>query len=195
MCVHYYGPSPDMLEEIQAGKRKFSGPFRDIFPGKKAPVYFFEDGQLLLKELIWGFPVDWAQGPVFNTRLESGLEGKEMWKEVFIKGRVILPTFGFYEPHLTKTVPSPRTGKPIKQQYLFDRAGKLFFMAGVFEGDYFSLMTTPPNPLVAPIHDRMPLVLERDEIALWLGGEGEKFLDRKKIDLNLSPKYLEPLII
>ncbi|NLY73309.1 MAG: SOS response-associated peptidase [Tissierellia bacterium] len=194
MCVHYYGPSQDMLKDFEGGRKFFSAPFRDIFPGKTAPVYFFEDGRRKLGELIWGFPVDWTEKPVFNTRLESGLEGKKMWREAFEKRRILLPTLGFYEPHSSLMVPSPKTGRLIKQQYLFNQGSKLFFMAAIYEEDYFSLITTPPNSVVAKVHDRMPLVLNEDEIGLWLGGEGEYFLDRDGIELEASPKYPEPLI-
>lgn len=194
MCVHYYGPSQDMLKEFEKGKRSFTTPYKDIFPGKLAPVFFFEEGRKKLGELLWGFQVDWISSPIFNTRLESGLEGKRMWKDAFEKRRIIIPTLGFYEPHSSLMVPSPKTGRPIKQQYLFDKAGKLFFMAAIYEGDYFSLVTTPPNSQLSRVHDRMPLVLNDDEIELWIGGEGEYFLDRETVVLNASPKYPEPII-
>ena len=35
-------------------------------------------------------------------------------------------------------------------------------------GDAFILLTTPPGPDVAPIHDRQMIVLERDDLAAWL---------------------------
>ncbi|NLY35836.1 MAG: SOS response-associated peptidase [Tissierellia bacterium] len=193
MCVHYFAPTPEMILEIDKGRFSFQKPYKDIFPGIKAPIYIKEEGKLQATELIWGYPVNWKKGPVFNTRLESALEGNRMWKDSFESRRCLLPTLGFYEPHETLEVPSPRTGKPIKQQYLFDRQGALFYMAGIYEGGYFSLLTTPPSRYVKEIHSRMPLVLNHDEIALWLSGEGEYFLSRENVSLNVTSRYPQPL--
>lgn len=193
MCVHYFAPTPEMILEMDKGRFSFQKPYKDIFPGIKAPVYVKAQGKLELIELIWGYPVPWRKGPVFNTRLESALEGHRMWKDSFENRRCLLPSLGFYEAHESLEVPSPRTGKPIKQQYLFDRGGTLFYMAGIYEDGFFSLLTTPPNDHVRQIHQRMPLVLNDDEKALWLAGEGEYFLDRENVSLQVSPRYPQPL--
>lgn len=192
MCVHYLAPSPSMLEDYARGRRSFSGAYQEIFPGRKASVFYLADGELRQRELLWGFPVDWSKSPVVNTRLESGLEGRKMWQEIFTEGRLLLPALGFYEPHRREMVPSPRSARPIKQQYLFDRGGEMFFMAAISDGKYFSLVTTPPSPQVARVHDRMPLVLEEDELKIWLGGEGEYFLNRDKTEFEVKARYPSP---
>lgn len=193
MCVHYFAPTPEMLLEIEKGKRRFNKPYQDIFPGIKAPVYIAREETLERVNFVWGYPVVWKKGPVFNTRLESALEGHRMWKDSFEHRRCLLPTLGFYEPHQSLEVPSPRTGKPIKQQYLFDKEGTLFYLAGIYEDGFFSLLTTPSSHVVSEIHDRMPLVLEGDEIFLWLKGEAKNFLDREHVLLRVTEKYPQPL--
>lgn len=195
MCVHYFAPRAEMLQERDKGKisSKKPYPYRDIFPGIRAPIYLAAKEGLELVELLWGYPVSWQKGPVFNTRLESAIKGKKMWKDSFENRRCLIPCLGFYEPHKSQRVPSPHTGKPIKQLYLFDKGGDIFYLAGIYQDKYFSLLTTAPNSHVRSIHDRMPLVVKDQELFLWLGGESEQFLDREEIKLNIRARYPQPL--
>ena len=46
------------------------------------------------------------------------------------------------------------------------REGSVY--GGVEDENQFTILTTIPNASVAPVHDRMPLVLDRDEVPQWL---------------------------
>ncbi len=192
MCVHYLTPSLLGLEDLVQDKNFSDQSPLEIFPRRQASVLFWEDGALEIEKSTWGFKTSWSKAPLVNTRLESSLEKKEIWAEAFSKGRLLIPSIGFYEVHRSEKVPSPRSGNLIKQQYLFDRQGDLFFMAGISHGNYFSLVTSPANSLLAPVHDRMPLLVERDEIKLWFSGQVEYFLDRERVDLQIRAKYPSP---
>ncbi len=53
------------------------------------------------------------------------------------------------------------------------KGGGLFAFAGIYAGrrdglDTYAIVTTEPNGLVAPIHNRMPVILDPAEEALWL---------------------------
>jgi len=72
-----------------------------------------------IKDLVWGFMFPWSKSPVFNTRIESILSDSATWREAVREGRCVIPAAGFFEPHATETVPSPRTGKAIKRPYEF----------------------------------------------------------------------------
>ncbi len=81
--------------------------------------------------------------------------------------RCLVPASGFYE---WATVP----GRKAKQPWYFKlRDGAPFGFAGLWtsgedgEGS-FVLLTTAPNGLVAPVHDRMPVILDPEDEALWL---------------------------
>ena len=107
-----------------------------------------------------------------------------MWKTPLKDGRCIVPTAGFFEPHATETVTSPRTGKQIKRQYLFDAPDdQPTYLAAVRNDAAFSVVTTEPNRFVAPVHKRMPLVLRQEEIPIWLDGDFETLADRSSLDL------------
>lgn len=141
--------------------------------------------RLAVEELTWGYPVEWRRGPVFNTRIETALApGRTMWSASFERGRCLVPALAFHESHATETVPSVRTGRPVKRQYRFSLpGGEAMLLAGVQEDGRFSLVTTEPNACVAAVHDRMPLVLRADEAQAWLEGDCALLVDRSGIGL------------
>lgn len=59
-----------------------------------------------------------------------------------------------------------------------------FLMAGIFSEGRFSLITTEPNSFMAPIHNRMPLVLGAGESSLWLNGRFLSLADRSHIEFS-----------
>ena len=145
---------------------------------------------LAVAHMAWGYEVPWKNGPVFNTRIETTLRGEgSMWAESFARRRCLVPARGFYESHATETVPSERTGRPVKRQYAFAAPdGAPLLLAGVHDRGRFSLVTTEPNAAVAPVHNRMPLALEPGEAALWLRGVYEPLLDRGAVRLTARPE-------
>ncbi len=65
--------------------------------------------------------------------------------------------------------PGTRTSQPAHVRL---KGGELFALAGIYAGrrdglDTYAIVTTEPNELVAPIHDRMPVILAPDDEALW----------------------------
>lgn len=170
----------------------------DAYPGATVPVLVSADAGCLsescevaaptlgIADLTWGYPVSWSSRPVFNTRIETatGSSGN-MWRDSLEKRRCVVPTLGFYEPHRTERVLSTRSGREIKAQYSFALAkGPVTFLAGVYENDCFSVMTTEPNRWVADVHDRMPVVLRPEELLVWLGSEYTSVFDRSEVELR-----------
>lgn len=159
---------------------------KNAFPGAElsAIVQGNERNLYKLQDLQWGFPVEWQKAPVFNTRIESALDGRTMWADSFQNRRCVIPVAAFYEPHATQTVTSKKTGKQLKRSYLFaDPDGLPVFLAGIFEAGYVSVLTTQPNDIVSPVHKRMPLVLRPEELGEWYEGEAAAFADRTNIQL------------
>ena len=168
-------------------------PLRDARPGSIVPVYVPEGGGLAVARLTWGFPLDGKPNAVFNTRIESALEQlrlgrRGMWAKAIAEGRCLVPVRAFYEGNATERVASEKTGKPVKRQYLFRLPGaRAFLLAAVREGDRFSIVTTRPTASVAPVHDRMPLVLGPGESSMWLGPSFAELMDRGKLALEREP--------
>jgi putative SOS response-associated peptidase YedK len=110
------------------------------------------DGRLVAEVMRWGI-----KGRI-NVRAESVLARRRP-----VHRRCIEFADGFYEWH---------AGQPY---YYALRSGEPFAFAGLWEADNGSaccdILTCPPNTLVAPVHDRMPVVLPREMLDLWLDPE------------------------
>ncbi len=168
------------------------GSTRDAYPQSVAAVIVPTGlgAQVAVADMVWGFQVPWKKGVVFNTRLESALEQPEgMWAESFARRRCVVCAQAFFESHATQRVPSARTGKPIRRPYVFTRNdGAPLLLAGIHDKGRFSIVTTAPNKAVAPVHDRMPLVLSPAEAARWLAGDARSLADRSAFALSSRPE-------
>lgn len=142
-----------------------------------------------MEQLAWDFPLDGRPSAVFNTRIESALERlrrsrRGMWAKAIARGHCLVPVRAFYESSATERVVSERIGKSIKCQYLYRLPGtRAFLLAAVQQDGGFSIVTTRHNASVAPIHDRMPLVLGPGESGVWLGEGFAALADRSRIEL------------
>lgn len=170
-------------------------PIRDARPGSAVPLYVPDSaGGLRVAKLEWGFPLDGKPHAAFNTRIESALEQlrrgrRGMWAKAIAEGRCLVPVRAFYEGHMTERIESERTGRPVRRQYLFRLPGaRAFLLAAVREGNRFSIVTTRPNANVAPIHDRMSLVLGPGESSVWLADGFERLINRSNITLKVIPE-------
>jgi putative SOS response-associated peptidase YedK len=140
-----------------------------IRPTLPAPVVMPDGG---VKTMLWGFrrPVPGGKTKqlwrtIVNSR-EDKLGGRT-WSKAFKERRCLIPAAAFYE-----WIDGPRGKVPLK----FESRGRgLMWIAGIWEedkerGECFSMITTEPNAVVGPVHDRMPAVLMPGQIAPYLGG-------------------------
>ena len=142
---------------------------------------------LFSSELTWGYEFPWQTGVIFNTRIES--TEKPAWRESFLQRRCLVPCFEFFESHASEQSQSPQSGKPIKRPYGFvDPHRDFLIMGGIWQGDRCSVVTTQPNATVFPIHNRMPLVLQPEEIPIWLYGDFLGLADRSRVELSAEPQ-------
>jgi putative SOS response-associated peptidase YedK len=129
-----------------------------------------------LDRLHWGLIPYWAQDPaignrMINARAESVAE-KPAYRDSFQRRRCLIPADGFYE--------WKKAGKA-KQPYLIRRRDRRpFAFAGLWSTwrdresrdaaprETFTILTTSPNDLLRPLHDRMPVILDRRDFAPWL---------------------------
>lgn len=151
-----------------------------------------ENGGLAVSHLTLGFLLDGKPNAVFNTRIGSvpkqlRLVRRVVWTKAIAESRCLVPVCAFYERHMTGRVESKRIGRPVHRQYLFRLPSvKSFPLASVRDGDRHSVVTTRPNASVAPIHDRMPLVLGPGESSAWLGPEFATLSNRSRINLTVE---------
>lgn len=141
----------------------------EAFPGSEAPVIVAGADALEPRQLCWGFTLPDTGKLVFNTRLESAA-GSPFWGEAFKQRRCIVPAWEFCETHRTQMAIG-ETGRPVRQAYRFTRDdGDCMLMAGVWQDNRFSVITTEPDDAVSPVHDRMPLLLSSSRALDWVAG-------------------------
>ena len=78
-------------------------------------------------------------------------------------GRCLVPASGFYE--------WKQEGRRKQPYYFFPQHEPLFGFAALWEKGSCSLITTDANAKLRSIHDRMPLILEKDQYQKWLAGD------------------------
>lgn len=186
MCGRYYIET-DMTDEIEQIVRTVDRKIRqirgDIFPGTPAPVIAVGEDGLEACVKRWGFTGFGRQKIIFNARSETALE-KSMFRGCVLHTRCLIPAGGFYEWNRAK------------EKFTFrDPDSRVLYMAGCFrreEGeDRFVILTTQANESVSPVHERMPLILKRNEIAGWLGDsqEYERLISGKPGALERTAEY------
>ena len=168
MCGRYHF-SAELLDEIRDlteqkdWKLELGVLDRDIHPGDTAPVIVAagdQGGSLRVCRQKWGYPGPGGKGLVFNARSESVFE-KRMFRESVSLRRAVVPVSWFYEWNKNK------------EKFTFTKEGsRILFLAGFYgryeDGDRFVILTTQANASMAPVHSRMPLVLEREQVREWI---------------------------
>lgn len=164
----------------------------DAYPGVNVPLFVPDgDGDLVPTELTWGFPNPRPDDrrPVFNTRIERALDeardGRGLWAEPIVRGRCLVPVRGFFEYWTQPDASDPTGTTRPRRQVRFSLEGHRFFLiACVRDETHFSVVTCHPNAAVAPVHNRMPLVLGPGESSIWLGPDYASLQDRSAVRLT-----------
>ncbi|MCH6232800.1 SOS response-associated peptidase [Cognataquiflexum rubidum] len=175
MCGRYsLSKSKIELEErFQAEMLVDFKPRFNIAPTQLVPVITSESPKGF-SFFYWGITPDFAKNkPVsqkfINAKAETVHE-KISFKSSFEKRRCLVPADGFYE--------WKKLGKKTKVPYRFTMANnEAFSFAGIWEeyenekgeiNHTFLILTTEPNRLVAEVHDRMPVILKKEDEKKWL---------------------------
>ena len=137
----------------------------------------------------WGLIPSWTKDPsigdkMFNARAET-ITTKPSFKDAFRKQRCLIIADGFYEWQKidNKKVPihfSLKSGAP-------------FGFAGLYETWMLpdnepvrtcTIITTKPNELIRPIHDRMPVIVPKDKETVWINA---RLNDQNKLISIMAP--------
>jgi putative SOS response-associated peptidase YedK len=185
MCGRYTLSNPDPVRlrarfDILESSQIEEEPRYNIAPTDPVvAVRRSEEGAREAGRLRWGLvPGRWAEKkgsrPLINARVE-GIERQPAFAESFRERRCLLPADGFYE-----WLADEQGKRPL----WFSRPdGDLFAFAGIWAAlprkgsddvlHSCALITCPPNGLMRPIHDRMPVVLDPAFEAKWLDPDAD----------------------
>lgn len=148
----------------------------NIAPSQMVPVVVDGDQAKEIRLMKWGLIPHWAKDDkigykMINARGETVAE-KPGFRDSFKKRRCIIPATGFFE---WRTI-APKK----KQPWYFTPKEGLFSFCGLWsrwkspEGEEIetcAIITTAPNEVVAPIHDRMPVAITDNMIGAWLSND------------------------
>lgn len=133
------------------------------------------NGERHFVSLRWGLIPAWAKDPSFgaktiNARAETVTE-KPAFRTAFQRRRCLVVADGFYEWQ--------RIGRAKQPMYIVMKDDRPFALAGLWERwrgeseviESCTILTTRANALLGKIHDRMPVILAREDYNLWLDPE------------------------
>jgi putative SOS response-associated peptidase YedK len=147
-------------------------PGNNIFPGQQILAVIHEDKNRLVN-FRWGLIPSWAKDPsignrMFNARAET-ISEKPSFKNAFKKRRCLIIADGFYEWETD--------GKKKIPMRICMKSKEPFGFAGLFEHwtspegqliNSCTIITTEPNELIKPIHDRMPVIVPKNLESAWI---------------------------
>lgn len=165
----------DIVKAITQNNPEIEVKTGEIYPTNPAPVLLASQGDIHPDVAVWGFPNFRSKsGVIINARAETALD-KKTFRESLLSRRCVIPSTGFFE----------WSQGTQKQKYLFRESGKsLLYMAGFyneFKGEQrYVILTTAANQSVREIHNRMPVIVRRQEIEDWIWNETamKKILER-----------------
>ncbi|MCH4280844.1 SOS response-associated peptidase [Mediterraneibacter sp. NSJ-151] len=187
MCGRYY-VDDETAREIEKLVRDLDRKLQiertgDVFPSQKATIIKGQEHHLATEQMRWGFPGFENGKLLINARAESALERRTFQDSVQHR-RCIIPSRGFYEWNKSK------------EKFTFERTdAPALFMAGCYnryeDEERFVILTTEANSSVTPIHNRMPLILEPEELEDWVLDDGatEYLLHKTPVLLKARAEY------
>jgi putative SOS response-associated peptidase YedK len=167
----------------------------NITPATEIPVILQKGGgDYIVALMIWGLVPFWSRDrrtgrhPI-NARAET-LTERPLFSRLVEEKRCLIPASGFYE--------WKKTGKDKIPYYIHRKDDGLFAFAGLYDvwrGEESPLcsctiVTTLPNAVVEPLHDRMPAILREKDEPVWLA---EGALNQETLSRILLPYPAEEL--
>ncbi len=166
----------EIIEELMIDEWDDSSeysPSYNIAPTDISPVMIADKDNRVVKMMRWGLIPSWAKDDKFaarmiNARAES-LQIKPSFKDLISANRCVVISDGFYEWQKTGGIKQP--------YYIKDPDGFLLPMAGLWSvwkdtaGNAvytYTIITTKSNAQMGALHDRMPVILHKENIDQWI---------------------------
>jgi putative SOS response-associated peptidase YedK len=161
-------------------------PRYNIAPTQPVAVITNEN-PMAMDYFTWGLIPSWSKDPSIGSRMINArgetIHEKPSFRSAFKRRRCLIPANGFYE--------WTQRSKSKVPMFVHLTNQTLFAMAGLWEvwhgpnGEIIkscTIITSEPNEVVKPLHNRMAVILHEDDYDLWLSPD------------ELPPDALKPLI-
>ncbi|MFH1047024.1 MAG: SOS response-associated peptidase [Patescibacteria group bacterium] len=143
-------------------------PRYNVAPTQTVPLLLETSSGRVFRLARFGLTPSWSSQPqrqIINLRAET-MQHKPFFRQQLTTHRCIIPATGFFEWQTS----ADRTKTPFRFSPT-DR--ETFSLAGIWEEQSnrtmtFAIVTGPPNELLQPIHNRMPLILDHRRLDVWL---------------------------
>lgn len=163
-----------------------ASPNYNLAPTQLASVVLVRDGVPTIEPFLWGLVPSWAKDvasvrkySLINARGEDIAE-KRSFKQAFHRRRCVVPLSGFFEWKRDAAGAKQPFAIHLKQDPIMSVAGVWERWASPDSGDVihsFAIVTTAANAFMRTLHDRMPVILAKADIAAWLDPERQDTLE------------------
>ena len=170
MCGRYTLTKKEMkiVSKLPPGELELF--FRERFniaPTQTAPVILAESDHITNRVMRWGLQPVWSPYLIINAKAET-LKDKPSFRDSFLSRRCLVPADGFYEWRKPEKTPF-RFALPSREPFCFAGLWSESRLKNATEPtETFAIITTNASPDVAPVHQRMPLILTSDQYDDWL---------------------------
>lgn len=164
-----------VAEQFELAETPFLAPRYNIAPTQPVAAVRLtpHSAQRELTHFHWGLIPSWAKDASMSARMINArsetVSDKPAFRVAFKRRRCLIPASGFYEWQ--------KQGSGKQPIFIQAQDGGLLALAGLWETwpmpdggeiDSCTILTTEPNELMAPIHNRMPVIIEPADYDLWL---------------------------
>lgn len=187
MCGRYVLNKPKDLQKRFQTENDIAVHVRyNIAPSQELPVITNKEHKTI--ELMrWGLVPVWADSlnvgyKMINAKAETA-DIKSSYKKPFRSQRCLVPATGFFE--------WKKEGKEKTPFFFHLKDDSIFAFAGLYntwhdkegkEYNTYTIITTTPNKIVKQVHDRMPVILKKEQENTWLDPD------------IIEPEHLKPLL-
>ncbi len=146
----------------------------NVAPTQQVLTIVTQDGRRKVRPMRWGLIPSWSKDgdrlPLNINARDDSVARSGIWRGPLKQSRCVVPASGFYEWGGPKGSRQAHFIRPTRRQFfafagLYDRwvhpkTGEVTFSCAI--------ITARANQTMAPIHDRMPAVLDEEQVAAWL---------------------------
>jgi putative SOS response-associated peptidase YedK len=166
-----------LADVFRTSEEPETGPRYNIAPTQSVPILRTgDDNARTWAEARWGLIPSWAKDQrmgarMINARAET-VASKPVFRSALTRRRCLVPTTGFFEWR--------RTGSRKQPYFICFVDRRPFAFAGLWELwksdrsqwiESFTIITTEPNEVVRPLHDRMPVIVAPEDYTEWIDAE------------------------